>query len=300
MRVHALNNLGTMEVTAGDLGTGQGLLLESLEGARTAGLHEHAARAYCNLASAAVVQRRHPEARRYLDEGIEYCVDRDLDSWTAYLEGILCRFLLDRGDTQAACTRAEALLRREDLAAIDAIEPVIVLAHAHARRGDPRAAGHLARAHALAAGMGEVQRVAPAAAAQSEAAWVAGDPAGSAAAAAAAWPAAVGADCPWNRGSVATWLSPEVEVETGSLAPPYAAEREGRWAEAAALWDGLGCPFERALALARSGERSALTDAVRGFDRLGATGAAARARAMLRAGGGPRPGRRAALPTRTG
>ncbi|MGG5259038.1 ATP-binding protein, partial [Phycicoccus avicenniae] len=166
VRVHALNNLGTMEVTAGDLVTGQGLLLESLEGARTAGLHEHAARAYCNLSSAAVVQRRHAEARRYLDEGIEYCVDRDLDSWTAYLEGILCRFLLDRGDVPVARARAEALLRREDLAAIDAIEPVIVLAHVHARSGDPRAAAHLARAHDLAAGMGEVQRVAPAAAAR--------------------------------------------------------------------------------------------------------------------------------------
>ncbi|MGG5260633.1 helix-turn-helix transcriptional regulator, partial [Phycicoccus avicenniae] len=102
-------------------------------------------------------------------------------------------------------------------------------------------------------------------------------------------PAALRADCPWNRGSVATWLSPEVEVDTGSLAPPYAAERSGRWEEAAALWDRLGCPFEQALALARSGEREALTDAVRGFDRLGAGGAAARARSMLRAGGWPAP-----------
>ncbi len=289
VRVHALNNLGTMEVTAGDLATGQGLLLESLEGARTAGLHEHAARAYCNLASAAVVQRRHGEARRYLDEGIEYCADRDLDSWTVYLEGIRCRFLLDRGDAPAAQALAESVLDRDDLAAIDAIEPVLVLAHVHARRGDPRTAEFLTRADELAGGMQEVQRVAPTAAARSEAAWIAGDPAVSVTAAAEAWPAALRADCPWNRGVVATWLSPDVAVPTTSLAPPYAAEREGRWEEAAVMWERLGCPFDRAMALARSGSREGLTAAVRGFDRLGADAAAARARVMLRTAGWPAP-----------
>ena len=69
VRVHALNNLGTMELTAGDLDTGRALLVESLTAARAADLHEHAARAYCNLASSAVVQRRHDEAQRFLDEG---------------------------------------------------------------------------------------------------------------------------------------------------------------------------------------------------------------------------------------
>lgn len=289
VRVHALNNVGTIEVTAGDLATGEGLLLESLEGARAAGLHEHAARAYCNLASAAVVQRRHGEATRYLDEGIEYCGDRDLDSWTVYLEGTLSRYLLDRGDAPAAQSRAEAVLERSQLTAIDAIEPVLVLAHVHARRGDPRAAGLLTRARELADGMQEVQRLAPAATARCEAAWIAGDPEESAAAAALAWPVARRADCPWGRGAVATWLAPDVAVDAGSLAPPFAAERDGRWEDAAALWERLGCPFEQALALARSGTRPGLTEAVRGFDRLGAEAAAARARAMLRAGGWPAP-----------
>jgi len=78
-------------------------------------------------------------------------------------------------------------------------------------------------------------------------------------------------------------------VDTTSLAPPYAAEREGRWEDAAELWAQLGCPFDRALALARGGGQPGLTEAVRQLDRLGAAAAAARARITLRAGGWPAP-----------
>lgn len=164
-----------------------------------------------------------------------------------------------------------------------------MLAHVHARSGAPEAPGFLARAAELASGMREVQRVAPAAAARCEAAWIAGKLGVCTAIAAEAWSVALSADCPWNRGAVATWMSPEVPVTTGSLAPPYAAEREGRWEDAAELWQRLGCPFDRALALARSGRQAGLTEAVGGFDRLGADAAAARARAMLRAEGWPVP-----------
>ncbi len=285
VRVHALNNLGTIELVVGDVDTGERLLEESLAGSRAADLHEHAARAYCNLASSAVLQRRHDVAQRYVDEGLDYCVDRDLDSWTLYLQGCLARLHLHRGEVAEARACAESVLRRSDIAAIGAIEPVLVLAHVHTRCGDPRAAELLDRSARLAAGMRELQRVAPAASARAEAAWIAGEPDTAAAAALDAWSVAATADCPWNRGAVATWLPADVEVPAGSLAPPYAAERAGRWVDAAELWRQTRSPFEQALALARSEERAALTDAVRLFDGLGADAAAARARAMLRAGG---------------
>jgi DNA-binding CsgD family transcriptional regulator/tetratricopeptide (TPR) repeat protein len=285
VHVHALNNLGSMEVTAGHLVVGERMLVESLEGARAADLHEHAARAYTNLAASATGQHRHAEAQRYVDQGIDYCVDRDLDTWTLYLRGILARLMLDRGDVRAARAGAESVLLHSELAAIGVVEPVLVLAHVHARSGNPLAASYLARAADLADRMPEVQRIAPAARVRSEAAWIGGQPDVAAAVAAAAWPATRGAACPWSRGVVATWLAPDFSVETESLSPPYAAEREGRWQDAADLWERLGCPFDRALALARSGQQPALTEAVRGFDRLGATAAAARARAMLRTAG---------------
>ena len=285
VRLHALNNLGTMEITAGDLDAGRALLVESLEGARAADLHEHAARAFCNLVSSAVVQRRHEEAQHYLEEGREYCIDRDLDSWTLYLDGCRARLLLDRGDTVTAQQLATSVLQRGNMSAIDAIEPVLVLAHVHSRAGDPRAEAELARAAELAAGMQEVQRLGPAASTRCEAAWISGDADTIERVARVAWGTAAAADCPWNRGAVATWLPADAVVDVGSLAPPFAAERDGRWAEAAELWAALGCPFDTALALARGGTREGLTEAARLFDRLGADAAAARARALLRASG---------------
>ena len=52
VRVHALNNLGTIEVDSGDAEQGWPLLEESLERSQAADLHEHAARAFTNLAAA--------------------------------------------------------------------------------------------------------------------------------------------------------------------------------------------------------------------------------------------------------
>src|SRR4029450_7396307 len=108
--VHVLNNLGTAELELGDKDAGLRMLNSSLEQTRTADLHEHAARAYCNLVSSAVVQRRHADAPTGLATGLEYCADRDLDSWTLYLQGWEAQLVLDQGDLSAAEQRAETVL----------------------------------------------------------------------------------------------------------------------------------------------------------------------------------------------
>ncbi len=280
VRVHALNNLGTMEVVAGDLGAGERMLGESLAVARQENLQEHAARAYCNLGSSAVTQRRYDAAEHYLEEGLEYCRDRDLDSWSYYLLGWRSRMHLDRGEHERARADAAAVLNRAATDAVGSLEPLLVTAQLASRAADPAAGGLLDRARGLARGMKETQRLAPTAAAFCEAAWIggAGD---TAAPALEVWSTVAASDCPWNHGMVATWLPPDADV-TVTLSPPYAAERAGRWAEAAALWETLGCPFDQGLALARSGDPAAVAEGVRIFDRLGADGAAARARALLR------------------
>jgi DNA-binding CsgD family transcriptional regulator len=104
------------------------------------------------------------------------------------------------------------------------------------------------------------------------------------------------ADCPWNRGSVLRWLPQGVRPTHREVAPPFAAELAGDWQEAAALWERLGCPFDQALALARSGNADALAKAAGIFEGIKAHAAAARCRADLRALGrtAPRaPGRTA-------
>ena len=283
VRVHTLNNLGTIEVTAGDLGAGVRMLEESLAGAQAANLQEHAARAYCNLASTAVAQRRHDDAHRWLDEGITYCIDRDLDSWTTYLLALRSRLHLDRWEeTEARADAAEVM--RGASSAVGLLDPLLVGALLDIRTGVGDGAEQLARAVEMSEAMKEAQRVGPTAAARCEAAWLAGDGDAAGRIAEEAWPHVADVDCPWHRGQVATWLPPNHDAGS-PLAPPYALERAGRWADAAAWWAGASSPYDRGLALARSGQVDLLTEAVGVFDRLGATTSASRARAMLQASG---------------
>lgn len=284
VRAHALNNLGTMEIVAGDLAQGQQMLTESLDTAKSFNLEEHAARAYCNLGSSAVNQRRYDEAARYLNEGIEYCTDRDLDSWTYYLVGWRSRMYLDSGRMDLARADSASVLSRTDRDAVGSLEPTLVMGQLETRAGDPAGMRRLNEAAAVAGTMKETQRIAPATYALCEAAWMSGDRETAETLAAEAWPLVSASDCPWNTGIVATWLPTEIEVDR-PLSPPYAEERAGRWAEAAAWWERADCPFEQALALARSEEPELVTEAVRIFDRLGSSAAAARARAMLRSAG---------------
>jgi hypothetical protein len=104
----------------------------------------------------------------------------------------------------------------------------------------------------------------------------------------------------WLRGQAAFWLwriSGEAST-TDPLAPPYAMQLSGDWCGAAAAWEELGCPYERALALI-DGDVAAQREAFSVLDRLEATAAINRCRGMLAGRGvtriprGPRPSTRA-------
>lgn len=290
--VHALTNLGTAELTAGERVAGVPLLRQSLDRARGADLHEHVARAYCNLVSLAVVQRRHEAAAADLVAGLAYCEDRDLDSWSLYLRGWETQMLLDSGRHAAAAECAEALVRYALTAPISRIVPLVVLARVRARAGRSDCGEPLESAAKLADGTGELQRIGPVAVARCEIAWLTGEVGTAHETAARVWPLAQRQYCPWVRGAIATWLpaAPSASRATSlPIAPPYALEVAGRWADAAAAWGELGCPHDRALALARSGEQGLLREAVAVFDGLGAEASAARARALLRSKGWPAP-----------
>ncbi|MDV3220940.1 ATP-binding protein [Intrasporangium sp.] len=285
LRAHALNNLGTIEVVAGDKAAGIAMLEESLELSCRADLHEHAARAYVNLASNAIVQRRHADAERHLVEGMEYCTERDLDSWTHYLLACDSQLQINRGDLAAAERAAESVLAHPSLASASALLPLVSLAHVRGRRGEGGVDDLVARAVALADSIGEVQVVAPVTALRSELAWLAGRDGEAGELASAVVELVERADCPWNRGAVLRWLPREARPTHREVAPPFAAELAGEWEEAAALWESLGCPFDQALALARSGDADSLARAAGIFEGTQARAAAARCRSDLRARG---------------
>jgi DNA-binding CsgD family transcriptional regulator len=91
-------------------------------------------------------------------------------------------------------------------------------------------------------------------------------------------------------------LAPDPTVTEGP--PPLRLELERRWTDAAAAWSTLGCPYDRALSLAFSGDVDAMQEAALIVRSLGAVRTADRIRQMLREAGvmvasGPRAATRA-------
>jgi hypothetical protein len=174
--VHALNNVGTVDWCQGRP-AGQRTLERSLALALADGLEGHAARAYTNLAYSAINLRHYLAASRYLDEGVRYCTEHDLDTWRLYMLASQARFEFEGGRWTAATRTIETVLSDPRTATISRIEALTVLGRLRARWGDPGVWPLLDEALALATVTGELQRLGPVAIARAEAAWLEGDPA---------------------------------------------------------------------------------------------------------------------------
>jgi tetratricopeptide (TPR) repeat protein len=81
---HALNTIGTVELNRGDMG-GKEKLERSLQLALSAGELRCVAMAYGNLCSALYRLGRYRDISRYAAEGIAYCEEHGLDTWTQWL-----------------------------------------------------------------------------------------------------------------------------------------------------------------------------------------------------------------------
>ena len=177
VEVHAMINMGSVARSVGTPhGSGVALLEEALRRALAGGMEEHAARAFCNLVSEAIDARQLDRAELWLEPGVEYCRERDLDSWGFYLEGLLGRLRLCQGRFEEAKQVADHLLRRRHTPAINRIDALLVSGLAPARTGDFSMAGDIAEGLAVALESGERQRIALAASAAMELAWLRGDP----------------------------------------------------------------------------------------------------------------------------
>jgi ATP/maltotriose-dependent transcriptional regulator MalT len=271
------------------------------------GLEEHVARAYTNLAWQAFEQRQYPLAARYLDEGIRYCTEHDLDTWRLYLLVAQARADFEQGRWTEATSTVEVVLRDPRTAPVGRINALAVLGRVRARRGDPGVWPPLDEALALATATGELQRLGPVAVARAEAAWLQGDPAAARAVVEDALDLAERTDgYAWLAGELAFWLwrlgGPDRLPTRGlpdGAAEPFALQMAGTWAAAADRWRALGCPYEAAAALADSNQEPQLRQALTELERLGARPLAALVARRLRELGvrglarGPRPATRA-------
>lgn len=160
---HALNNVGSIKMHVdATLEEGMELLKQSLDIALRNGFHEHAARAYSNLGSNAVVLKKFTLARKTLDEGIQYCEERDLDSWKANMLSSKASLLVETGDWQQAYQIADRLLSMQNQLHSFSIYASIVLAKIKMRKGEDGALDLLQFSLSMAFETMELQRIVPA------------------------------------------------------------------------------------------------------------------------------------------
>jgi DNA-binding CsgD family transcriptional regulator/tetratricopeptide (TPR) repeat protein len=309
---HALNNVGAVRLIAGEPG-GHALLAESLDLALAGDLHEHAARAYANFASAAVERRDYDQARGWLDRGIHYCADRDLDSCKLYMLAWRARLRAETGLWPNACEDAQTVLSTPRVAPVTLIPALAAIGLVRVRRGDPGAVRVLDDALVLARRTCEAQRLVPVLLARAELAWFNGRPADVEDAAVEGLKALGPDKRAFDHEQLLYWLwkVDGLRVRDGNVNPPtaasvdaiarvnadadaaaaagagaqserpYARLMRGEWRAVAGEWERLGCPYERGQAL-MEGDLKAVQDALDIFHTLGAAPAADWARQRLR------------------
>ncbi len=282
--VHALGNVGTMRLNAGDAG-GQEDLARSLHLAREAGLIDHAGRALTNLAWGALRSLRLEEAEQRTAAALEYAEEHDLDNYRWYLLATRAAIRVRQGAWDAAAADAQAVLQHVLQSPVRRVVALVALGQIAARRGDAHAAAPLDEALALAERSGQPLRQEPVLVARAEAALLVNDPARARAELAAVRDLVFARGNPWQRGEVAwlLWQAGEREVPTVGLAAPYALLIAGDFAGAARAWRDLGCPYEEARALAASDDPEEVRRAIATFEQLGAQPAFGQAIQCLRA-----------------
>jgi predicted ATPase/DNA-binding CsgD family transcriptional regulator len=278
---HALNNLGTARANAGDA-AGSAQLEQSLELALSRDLHEHAARAYTNLGSGAVKSQDYAAARHWLQRGIAYSSERDLDAWTQYMLAWRARLHAETGAWASACSDAAAVISAPRVAVVSRIPALAALGLVHARRGDSDAQDILDEALILARPTREPQRLIPILSAHAELAWLSGRTAGLDDFVREALESVTleGSSVESER---LRYCLRKLGVDDASLIDdgPYGRLLRGEWESAAAYWSAKGCPYEQGEALLE-GDVAAVKRGLELFQTLGAVPAAARAQQRLR------------------
>jgi DNA-binding CsgD family transcriptional regulator/tetratricopeptide (TPR) repeat protein len=297
---HALNNLGSVRVRVGDM-TGFELLEESLEISLREQLDDHAGRAYANIIWTELDYRRYDDAERHLEDGLAFAWKRELGGSLYYMTAERAKLHLDRGSWLLAEEDARWVLSRPEEPGITQMPALATLGRLQVRTGDPEATATLDAAWKLAEPTGEIQRMAPVMLARAEHAWLNKAFQGDGASIDAVYRRAIDTHQPWVVDELAFWrwksggeADPPAESST-----PYVLHMTGDPRSAAEEWERIGVPYERALALADTGEPELALEALEVLDGLGAVPAASKLRTKLRRDGvtgvprGPRQATRA-------
>ena len=248
---HALNNVGTVQMTQGSIGKGDELLQQSLAIALKNSYNEHAARAYTNLACNSVMLKNYKEAERIFEEGIAYCEERDLDSWASYMLSWKARLKLETGHWKEACDIADSLLRSEVQTPIVRTIVLVVDATVKMRKGEQDALRQLTEAKTMASQSMESQRILPVLSAILEYEWITGSVVIDNNILDAVKAKIECSETIYGNEEFVFWLKKarKQKLTPKNINNGYETDRQTSALKAAAFWEKAGNPYEEALAL---------------------------------------------------
>jgi len=253
----ALNSVGAVQMRVPAYRQrGIQLLQRSLELALKHAYHELAAQAYTSLSNGAIKIKDYAFADEILKQGIQYCEERELDSWRTYMLSGKARMMLETGCWKEACAISEELLKNEDQAPIVRMGALVVIGTIKMRRGGEDALPLLLQAKTMAFEAMELQRILPALVALLEYEWLAGRVLLEMEAIEYAIGLIGQTASLYEYGEFDFWLlrTRKQEVPLRETYEGYRVDTPDRAVRAGALWERLGCPYEQALALFEGSE----------------------------------------------
>jgi DNA-binding CsgD family transcriptional regulator len=284
---HALNNVGTSQWKIQFLqDEGTKLLFESLAISLKNSFHENAARAYTNIISRAISCKQYNVATKYLEEGLNYCEQRDLDSWTNYKLSWKARMLLEKGEWNEALLIANRLLLNPDQPAVNKIGALIVIGTIKLRKGESDSLHFLEEAKTLAFATREHQRTIPVMIALLEYEWLTGNKIISEDEINASVEIVTKYVHIYINSAFLFWLKKarKLSIKLPELFEPYQYLQDKKTSAAADFWEKLNCPFDRAIALF-SGNENDKRNALSIFQQLGADAIAEKIKMEMRSFG---------------
>jgi DNA-binding CsgD family transcriptional regulator/tetratricopeptide (TPR) repeat protein len=255
---------------------------EALRIALEAGAEGQAGRAYANAYTFFIDQFRFAEGERYWRDGIAYCDERDITTYSTCLRGHRAVALMDMGRWDDARAIAERVLATE-ASPVNLLTSQITLGLILARRGLPGALEVLDPGVLAADGVDEAEWIAATRLARAEAFWLLGEDDAALADLAVVRSRVTEMEFSFD-GALAVWeqrlhLTPR---PVSSPPEPWATWLTGDHAAAAARWDRLGCPHHAAMALLDSDCDDDLREALSRFEGLGADASVRRTRQRMK------------------
>lgn len=280
-----LMSIGAVKVLTGSA-EGFKDLEQAAETAAADGSDNLFAVALSSTAWAALRTKSYQLVDQAIDRGLTWTGERGLELVQRALLALRARSDFDQGRWGDAKSATEQVLHASRSSTVPHIGATVVGCLLRARQGDPAVDELLVEIWQSAEPSGELQRMAPVAAALAETTWLNGDRGPVWDITAAALEVAMRREASWVVGELIYWRwRAGIPHELLDIPEPYACQIRGDWKKAFELWTEIGCPYEAAIARADSGDQVEIRRAFAELHELGASATIAALTRDLRAQG---------------